>query len=151
MLIGILVTIGLIWVFFFNFYWLNKAEKKAINALEDLKSRTTYAVNATVLGIKHESKRLSSDYNTYYYVVYDVLGNMIQSQVSVTFNWFAVGQVVLAYVNPYNYNEIYVPEEEPERAIRIYHIMKIIMIIGCIVSGLIGVLVTYLLSSGVVE
>lgn len=151
MIVGILVPIGIIGVFLIEIFWLSRSEKRTRDALEELKSRTTYAVNATVAEISYRRIKVSRDYNIYYYAVYNVAGYLIKSPVSISRNLFKPGQTVRVYVNPYNYNEIYVPEEKPDRTIRIYHTIKVCLIIGCFVTGVLSIIVDYLLLTGVLK
>ena len=55
------------------------------------------------------------------------------------------------YVNPYNYNEIYVPEEKPDRTIRVYHTIKVCLIIGCFTTAILSIIVDYLLLTEVLK
>ena len=142
------MPIGIIGVFLVEIFWLSKSEKRTRNTLEELKSRTTCAVNATVAEISYRRIKVSRDYNIYYYAVYNIAGYLVKSQVSISRNLFKPGQTVLVYVNPYNYNEIYVPEEKPDRTIRIYHTIKVCLIIGCFTTAILSIIVDYLLLTG---
>lgn len=86
MLVGILVPIGIIGVFLIEIFLLYKSEQRTRNTLEELKSRTTYVVNATVAEINYRRIKVSRDYNIYYYAVYNVAVYLIKSPVSISRN-----------------------------------------------------------------
>lgn len=98
MIIGILVSIGLAAIFFFQFFWMNKSEKRSIKQLDDLKKRTTICINAIVDNIVYESIRLSSDYNIYYYAIYKFVFNgneyKIKSSISISKNLMNIGDII---------------------------------------------------------
>lgn len=83
--------------------------------------------------------------------MYNVAGYLIKSPVRISRNLFKPGQTIKVYVNPYNYNEIYVPEEKPDRTIRVYHTIKVCLIIGCFVTGILSIIVDYLILTGALK
>lgn len=132
-----LIPLGLSIVFFFVSYIMYRCKIKVLKEIKMKKERCTSATVAVLVDIHKQYDRLhSSDCLTYYFYPFykfiDENGNevVVKNNVSINPNLLKIGQQVTLYFNPYNLNEIYVPEEKAEDSAKIFSLMHICFLVG---------------------
>ena len=107
--------------------------KHSMAKIEERKAACVTVTTATVQEIKEVRTRNVDEYNYSWYPIYQyyVNGEMIvqQSEFGSGQDTFQQGQQVTLYYNPDNPKEIFVPEEEPETAAKIFNIMYVLFTI----------------------
>ena len=112
--------------------------KSSLTKIEERKKDCVTETTATVQDIKEECVKIVDDYNYTWYPIYQYYVNgesvVQKSEFGGYKDTFQKGQQVILYYNPENPNEIFVPEEKPDTAAKIFQIMyKMCTVCGYII------------------
>lgn len=107
-------------------------QNKGIKRNKWEKERCTFVTAAILVDIHKQYDRLHSDElpTYYFYPIYKFItdiGNevIVKNNISINPKLLKIGQQVTLYFNPYNLNEIYVPEEKAEDSAKVFSLMHI--------------------------
>lgn len=132
MVLGICVGVSILfWVISVIFLVV---AKNSTNSLQEKKEKCVSETTATIIEIKKEEMRTSDGYSYTWYPVYEYIVDgqqmTIKSNIGNGETHFEKGQQVTLYYNPYNPEEIYVPEENAESLMVFFKIMGIAFLIA---------------------
>lgn len=132
MVLGICVGVSILfWVISVIFLVI---AKNSTNSLQEKKEKCVSETTATIIEIKKEEMRTSDGYSYTWYPVYEYIVDgqqmTIKSNIGNGETHFEKGQQVTLYYNPYNPEEIYVPEENAESLMVFFKIMGIAFLIA---------------------
>lgn len=115
-------------------------DKHGTARIEERKADCVAETTATVQDIKEVCVRIVDDYSYTWYPIYEYYTNgelvVQQSEFGGAQNTFQKGQQVTLYYNPNNPQEIFVPDEKPETASKIFRIMSVV----CFIFGVLVII-----------
>ena len=135
---AIIICVGLLLGFWGMAVIMHVCSKSSLDKIEERKKDCVTETTATVQEIKEERIKIVDDYNYTWYPIYQYYVNgepvVQKSEFGGDEGTFQKGQQVILYYNPENPNEIFVPEEKPEAAAKIFQIMyKVCTVCGYII------------------